>query len=76
MMVIGILAASLYGSFVWNPLASLIIASVSALLFSGFIFDKDFVTWVANTDGDRLSLLLGAGISYIGVIASVVALVA
>jgi len=74
-VVNAILAAILFAAYSWTPWASLVLATLSALAFSHiFIFDRAFLEEIAKQGIDRLSLLIGAGISYIGVIVSVVAL--
>lgn len=74
-VVNAILAAILFAAYSWTPWASLVLAILSALAFSHiFIFDQAFLEEIAKQGIDRLSLLIGAGISYVGVIVSIVAL--
>ncbi len=76
-IVNAILAAVLFAAYSWTPWASLVLASLSSLAFSHIlIFDRAFLEEIAKQGIDRLSLLIGAGISYIGVIVSIVVLVA
>jgi hypothetical protein len=76
-VVNAILAGILFAAYSWTPWASLTLAALSALAFSHiFIFDRAFLEEIAKQGIDRLSLLIGAGISYIGVLVSIVALVA
>ena len=75
LVVNAILAAVLYGLFLWTPWASLAVSLLSTLAFGYiFIFDKSHVDNIAKEMPDQLSLLLGAGISCLGVVVSVVAL--
>ena len=74
-VVNAILAAILFAAYSWTPWASLALATLSALAFSHiFIFDRAFLEEIAKQGIDRLSLLIGAGISYVGVIVSIVSL--
>ncbi|AXS81594.1 hypothetical protein [Marinobacter sp. Arc7-DN-1] len=74
-VVNAILVAILFAAYSWTPWASLVLATLSALAFSHiFIFDRAFLEEIAKQGIDRLSLLIGAGLSYVGVIVSVVAL--
>lgn len=74
-VVNAILAAILFAAYSWTPWASLVLASLSSLAFSHiFIFDRAFIEEIAKQGIDRLSLLIGAGISYIAVIISIIVL--
>ena len=74
LVVNAILAAVLYGVYLWTPWASLVLAALSLLAFGyAFLFDKEHTDAMTQAAGDRLSVLLGALISLIGVIASIVA---
>jgi hypothetical protein len=75
-IVNAILAGILSAAYSWTPWASLALGALSSLAFSYiFIFDNMFLEEVAKQGVDRLSLLIGAGVSYISVIASVATLV-
>ncbi|HET8801761.1 MAG TPA: hypothetical protein VFN01_11320 [Marinobacter sp.] len=74
-IVNAVLAGILFAAYSWTPWASLVLASLSALAFSHiFIFDRAFLEEIAKQGVDKLSLLIGAGVSYVGVIVSIVAL--
>lgn len=74
-VVNAILAAVLFGAYSWTPWASLVLASLSSLAFSHIlIFDRAFLEEISKEGIDKLSLLIGAGISYVGVVASIIAL--
>ena len=76
LIVNGILAGILYGAFYWSPWASLVLASLSSVAFSyNFLFDREFLERIAQQQSDQLSVILGAGISYVAVVVSVVVLV-
>ena len=75
LIINGILVAILYVAYSWTPWASLAIASIASFLFSYvFLFDKEYLDEIAKSESDKFSLILGAGISYLGVIISIVML--
>lgn len=74
-IVNAILAGILYGAYSLTPWASLVLGGLSSIAFSYiFVFDKEWLEEIAQQGVDKLSLLTGAGVSYLAVIISVVAL--
>ncbi len=70
-----VLAAVLYGLFVWTPWASLVLALLSSIAFGYIvIFDREFLDQIARLPADRISIVLGLIISFVGICVSVVAL--
>jgi len=62
----------LYVLYLWSPWVSLVIASLSSVAFSyQLFFDKEYVDEITPTAADRLSIIFGFFISFLGVIASV-----
>ena len=75
LIVNGILILVLYGLHFLTPWASLVAASLSSFCFAYIIiFDKPYVEQIVDSGSDKISLLLGTGISLVGVIVSIVSL--
>ena len=70
-----ILAGVLFATYMWTPWSSLVLASLSSIAFSySLFFDKEYVDEISPALSDKISVILGAGISYLGIVVSTVAL--
>jgi glucan phosphoethanolaminetransferase (alkaline phosphatase superfamily) len=70
-----ILTGILYGLYLWTAWASLVLATLSSIAFSyQLFFDKEYIDKITPTNEDKLSIIFGSLISYLGVVVSIVVL--
>tara|TARA_B100000315_G_scaffold235518_1_gene250515 strand:- start:1458 stop:1703 length:246 start_codon:yes stop_codon:yes gene_type:complete len=71
----GILAAILYGGYLWTPWAGLILSTLSALVFGfGFLNSLGYGDGLEEKLDQWWAVIIGCGISLLAMILSVVAL--
>ena len=69
------LVALLLGAYFWTPWASLALAALSSVAFGYvLVFEREFANQAVNSPVDKVSVIIGALVSFAGVCVSATSL--